>query len=369
MANQFITDAIGVTQEEKKEDVVTDPTKVEPVEGGEDVTKVIPESGVDVVKTPEEVKESPVAEKVEEKPVETVPSKVKIDYQPWLTDNEEVIADYFRNKDKDFNSMSDQEAVRTQLKRDNPGWDNGDIDAELADKYGIGIEHIDIDEDDMDADEIREAKKHNASIEKGLRLLKTEGKKAKDSLTKYKESLTLPEFEYEMEAQGGQPQEGYYTPEVFAQKQANDVQEYKEKTWIPQLTEAVSSVESVTHNVEIEEEGGKVALNISYSLSDAEKQELVDYLADYSGHPSDEKYIKDGAVDLQSFLQDKATEKFYKKIIQVGIQEALTKGRKEVIKNELLNFDGGGSNRKTPSDVTKTPEESLQDMVWGRNHR
>src|SRR5690606_21320754 len=135
--------------------------------------------------------------------------------------------------------------------------------------------------------------------------------------------------------------------------------EYKEKQWIPTLQKASQSVETLNHKIEIDDNGGKVALDINYKLSEVEKKELVDHLADYVSHPSDKRYLKeDGTADINTFYADKAKELFFDKLLRSGIKEALAKGRKGVIADNLLNFDDGVSNQ--PRDTQHEHKSQLE---------
>lgn len=347
--NDFILNAL---KQERGEPVTTEDTVVE------DVVETV-EEVVEPIKSTDEpiVAVDPVVET----PAQPITEKVKIDYSQWLEQNEGSISEYLNEKKRDYKSLSDAEAIRLKVKQDNPVFDEGDVEAELRDKYGVGLEKVVIDEDEMSAEEIKEAKKHNSFIEKGQRLLKQEAFKAREDFEQRKGTLTLPELEYELTKQNPD-----ISQEELQKQLVDQVKEYKETKWIPSLKEAVVSVESLKHSIEVEDDGGKVALEIDYKLGEKEKAKLVEHLSDYVSQTTDNKYIKeDGTADLQSFLTDKGKELFFNEMLKSGIKEAIAKTKKQVIKNELLNHDDGIVNRVNADDLSNLSVDQLKQKALG----
>jgi hypothetical protein len=299
----------------------------------------------------------PVAEPVvEPEPVTTPePKKVEIDIYEFLKTNQDTVLKVLTEKGKDYSSLSNEDALRIKLQKDNPEWDSSDVEAELQDKYAVGLQKIEIDQDSMTDDEIKEAKLHNKKIDASIRSLKKDGKEAVSYLSSQYTDLELPKFEYQFEDEGSQEQA---KPEEilqqYTQQLTEQAQKQKEEQWIPQLKEAFTSVDSIKEEVKYVDGENEVVLNVNYKLSEQEKTEVLGQLSDYISQPSDEKYfIKDGegnttGVDVQRFVQEKSEELLRKKIYKTIAKEAAAKAREDLIKNKVVNYSEEARNH-TPS--------------------
>lgn len=264
------------------------------------------------------------------------PKKLELDLLDFLKTNQDTVLKVLTEKDKDYSSLSNEEALRLKLEKENPEWSKQDVEAELQDKYGVGLEKIQIDEDVMDEQEIKDAKAHNKHVDATIRSLKKEGKTAKDYLASLTKDLELPKYSFEFE-----PEEQVKPEEIFAQYQqalSEQAQKQKEEQWIPDLKKAFESVDSIKEEIKYIDNENEVVLNVDYKLSEAEKTEIQAQLADYVGQPSDEKFIKDGVVDVQGFVQEKSEEILRKKIYKTIAKEAAANARKEFVKKNVVNY-------------------------------
>lgn len=329
----------------------------------------VPAEEAVVEETPAEV----VAEEVAEEPVETpvtetavaeeevtTPTPVKLDLSKIVEEHEDSLVKYLEIKRTDFQGMAADKVIERKLREENPDWSDNDIKGELKDRYGIGLEKIEINEDEMTSDEIKEAKENNRLVERGERLLKSDAKTAKEYFEKIKSETKLPE----LELPSTQPSEEEYVAGLQRQL------EQQRKAWVEQVNGASKSVSSIQRTIEVEDgDNGKVAFNIDYKLSDKQKQQVSEYLYDYMAHPKDvEKYVKaDGSPDLVRFMADKAilNEEILNSMFRSVAKEAMAVARKSVIKQDLLNHDDGVRNRPVVTSEGNHMSDA-QSKAWRR---
>lgn len=312
------------------------------------------------------VEEKPIEGIVEEQPVvEPVKQKVEIDLADFLANNKDTVLKVLTEKGKDYSSLSNEDALRLKLQKDNPEWDSQDVEAELQDKYAVGLQKIEIDQDNMTDDEIKEAKLHNKKIDSAIRSLKKDGKDAVSYLASQYTDLELPKFEFEYE-EGKQEQANPEELLTEYQRQLTEhAQKQKEEQWIPQLKEAFTSVDSIKEEVKYVDGKDEVVLNVNYKLSEQEKTEVLEQLSDYISQPSDEKfYIKDAegnptGVDVQRFVQEKSEELLRKKIYKTIAKEAAAKAREDLIKNKVVNYSEEARNHTPAANVLDNDFENF----------
>lgn len=294
-------------------------------------------------------------------------TKEEIDYKSFFEEHENTLRQYLNEKNTDYKALPALELVKRKISAENPEFDNDDVNQELEDKYGIGLELIPIDEDVMEPEEIAAAKRENKLIEKeiqkGARALKKDSAIAAEYFEQQKQSLTLPKFEVERKASPVvEPDYTSYNESLVEAAIKN-----KEEVWIPQLKGVIDPLESLTEQVEYEDNGNKVVLNVDYKLSKEEKDEIQVELNDYIASAKDSKYVDEkGNSDLQRFVEDKAKEIHFKKLLKTACKEAAATARKEFIKNDLLNYDDGGKQRGMP-EVEEPFEKGL--FAAGAAHR
>jgi len=313
--------------------------------------------------------ETPIVEEtvVVEEPV--VPTKKVIDYSTFLAENEGTIKKYLDEKNTDYSKLPQEELVRRKIQEDNPEFDQYDIEDVLAEKYGIGLEKKEINEDTMTSDEIAEAKRDNAEIDKliakGKRELKKDASQASKHFEEIKNSLQLPTWEIEEPIVAQEPTQTF-DPVAYQQELVEAEQKDKEERWIPQLKSIIDPLESLKEQIEFDDNGNKVVLDVDYKVSKEEKEEILNQLADYKAHPSDSQYLDDkGNADVERFLRDKATQLMYKKLIKTACKESYALGRKEFVKNDLLNFDDGIRNRSHASE----DDGDIAVAIWNANKK
>ena len=324
----------------------------------DNLAKPVEEVVVDpiVEPTPEPVTPEPTPEPeptiepvpVVEEPVVKEPKKVELDVYDFIKANKETVLKVL-DKDKDYTGIDNEQAIRIKLEKENPEWDKNDINAELEEKYAIGLEKISIDKDTMDAEEIKDAEAHNKRIDAANRQLKKDGKSAVEYLSSINKDVELPKYEYTFDETA--------TPEVNADKiidqyfeqQNQQATKQREEQWIPELQKAIAEVGSIKEEVKYTHNGNEVVLNVDYKLSEQENADILKQLSHYNPQVGDEdKYLKDGVMDVQRFVQDKSEEYARKALYKTIAKEAAARATQDYVKNDVVNYSEETRNTVIP---------------------
>lgn len=270
-----------------------------------------------------------------------ITDKVKYNLSDYVNQYESDLSKYFKLKNLDVDSMKDEDLVRYKLRKEHPNWTSEDIEDELSHTYGVGLKLKEINYEDLTDDEISKLESYNENIERnikrGNRLLKSESAGIKDDLIKEKESLQLPEVELDVTL-GTNPKD---IVERFVQEEQEKNNKYIEEVWKPSINEAVSKVGGFRQSVKIQVSSDvEVDQELTYKLTEKEKQRLTEYMVSYVGHPEDEKFINKETeeVDYKGLVSQKAKELFVDSIIQAGIREGIARFKEEYIKNHQINY-------------------------------
>ena len=304
-----------------------------------------------VEETAEEIAADPIVEDspiIEEEAIAEPPAleKKKIEYNKFLEDNDDVFSNYYKEKNTNYSDMAADKLAEMQIRKASPHLSDADIKEELADKYGVGLARNSENEDDYeDAEDFKQAKLDNKALDKLQRQLKKDAPLMAKEFEDGKQSIILPDFEMDFEAPKANIAK---TDEEYIQELQEKGDTYKKDVWIPELKKALESFENIKQQVEYEDNGSKVVLDVDYKLSDGDKEELINELQDYIVTGKDRERYQ----DLDGFLKDKAPAKYYQKLMTTVAKEAAAKARANFVKNDLLNYDDSTRNRSTP-DVSE----------------
>ncbi len=345
----IFTQMVSERYKQSPEEPVAEPETPQPEE-----TPVVEEPTVE-----EPVTEQPTETPVDVEPSEPTSEKLKVDYKEWFSQNEETFHKYLKEKNTDYSQMSSEALMEMKFRQENPHLSNEDIKEELSDKYGIGQSKMsediaDYENDDSDGkEELKEAKAFNRELARKQRELKKEVPSLVKQFEEAKANIQLPEFEIDA------PKKVEEVKQMTAEEQYEELQRqaetYKNEQWIPQLKQSIDSFESVKTEVEYEDNGDKVVLNVDYKLSEADKKELLEEYGDYIVTAKDqEKY-----QDLDGFLKDKAPAKVLSKLLKTVAKEASAKARESFVKNDLLNYDDGIRRQTTTQGELSFAEKFL----------
>lgn len=304
----------------------------------------------EIVSTEPIAEEQPLAEAgsvVESAGEEPRPTeKKKIDYNKFLEEHDDVFSQYYKEKSTKYNEMAAEKLAEIQIRKANPHLSESDIKEELADKYGVGLERYSENADDYDdPDELKQAKLENKALDKLQRQLKKDAPLIAKEFEDGKQSITLPEFELDFDS----PQSGeQLSDDDYIKKFEEQGEAYKKDVWIPELKKTLESFDSIKEQVEYEDNGNKVVLDVDYKLSDKDKEELISELQDYIVTGKDRERYQ----DLDGFLKDKAPAKYYHKLMTTVAKEAAAKARASFVNNDLLNYDDSPRSRVTSDNNT-----------------
>lgn len=312
-------------------------------------TEEVKEEAVNTSETKEEEIHTE-EKKEEEKPtepinVEETPSKVKIDYKNWLEENEENLYTFLKEKNTDYNSLDAEKLAEIKIRKDNPNLSDEDVKAELADKYGVGVNKLSEDLDDYSdleeaeaKEQVRLAKAHNKELDRLSRNLRKDAPAYAKEFEEGKGNVTLPDFEFELpKVESAKPEE---IVDVFLQEQEKQHKEHTEKVWQPLVEKEVSELSEITTDVTIENGDNKEVITVKYSLSDEDKQNFKQKMNGYVSDEYDNRvYVNEkGEADYKRFFQSKAKEMYVDKIVAVAVKEATTKIKSDIYKKEFVNY-------------------------------
>ena len=357
---------LGLSEEQEVEAIAEDTIEQPPIQGEQ--SSVDDVAHEEEAPSQEEVKEEDSEEQevfsafyeeetpeVEEQIQEAkVSDKVKYNLKDVIEQHSNEVLEYFKYKNLDVDSMSNEDLIRYKLQHENPAWDASDIEEELKSKYGIGLQERVIDEDGLEED-IERDKEYNQrireKIKQGQRLLKTDVLLAKQLLKEKKENIKLPEVELDVELTADRSK----IIEQYNQEIQEQTSKYREEVWSPQISEAVQKLGGFRQKFELEvESGDKVVSDVTYKLTPNQKAQLQEYLVNYVPHPEDNKYVTNeetGEVDFTRFVNDKAKQLFVDDIIKSSIKEAVAQFKATFIKEKVVNYSD------EPRRVSKSDDE------------
>lgn len=328
------------------------PTPVDPIEPTEpEIPEPTPTEPVEPVQPAEPVEPTNPTEPVEPvqptDPVETTPSKITVDYKEFLTKNKDVIDAYNREINTDYSQLTAEQVLSKSLKIKYPGLTDEEIQEELQDTYGFGVNM-----DDLDGDEILEVK----SKQRKAKIAATDAIK---DLESYRDSLTLPEFELEIPTQKVEKLNPDEIIQQATQAQIEADKQWRESNWTPEIKNAVNAVGNISQKVNVEGVGD---IEVSVSLDESDKSQIVDYLKDWVYHPSDSKFVDaQGNADVLGFVKEKGSGILVAKIAQQVASTVAAKVKEEFVKNNLVNFN---DTDKTP--IVPISDEGGLDDIMGK---
>lgn len=276
----------------------------------------------------EVTKEEAVVEKPEEKETEEVvntPEKLKVDYLEFLKNHKSTIEAYETEKSADYSKMSPEEVLKKSFKLKYPGLSEEDIQEELSERYGVGVDTEDLDSEELVAFKAKQRK------------MKIDATDSIKDLEAYRDGLTLPEFEIDLPAVEKQETVNLESfLEEQKTKQLEVEKEWREKEWTPAIKQSANSLDKITHTVNLE---GLGEISVDVDLSAEDKENVTKYLSDWIYHPEDQKFVdKDGNPDISGFVQERSSIVLLNKIVEKVATAAVAKAKEVHFKKEVINF-------------------------------
>ncbi len=333
LEQEFYADEINITPPETPADDVTPPA--------DDI--ITPHT--DEVVVPH-VQETPPAPPVDGNPPPPYKSKKFIEVE-----DEKALYSQLHSKYQ-YENMSPEQKALAYIKQTNPGLDDDEIAFLAASDYNIGVEKPD--EADMTDEQLRTWRKQE--ISRKQLLSKADGhfaeEAAKVALADYDPLDLDPDYkEYR----------------TTAQQQAAQAQEKQEKiTQInTEMENSANAISEITKVEQIDIDGSKLAVPISFKLDKEQQTQLADFAKRYT--PTKAEYDafndpKTGKFDYNGYVESLAPMAFANQISKAGIRQALTTDRANFIEKELKNST---LRNNDVSATTEKPFDIVDAWVFG----
>jgi len=275
-----------------------------------------------------------------------------------LDGKEDLVYDYFRQKNTDYNQFSDIDVIKTKIANENPAWDADDIELEIESKYGSSLlsEKIDISEIDKDIypDEYKDALKINKEIDKAEKLLKRDAKETRVILEDLKNNISLPVSERRSVEKDTVSTENVEASAEYTQEELKQIQ----ADWISAVEKGVPEVSEFKFKLGDED--------VSYKITEDEQKQLVDKMKGFNA----ESYLlergwlnQDGSPNIKKITEDVYILENNEKIFRSGWTQAKEKAKMDIISKDIKNINLNQSTNTV--DAQGSNQYSFGDYVLG----
>jgi len=296
------------------------------------------------VKTFESTPEPVIQEKVIEKIVEKYP-EFKDEYSKQLFDaiqngKENELYDYLSRKNKDYNTMSDVDVVKENLKITNPSWTDKDIANEIKFKYGNIPEKKDLSLIDREEDPegYEKAERFNDDVDHKELLLSRDARDSRIALEQTKKTIEFPKIENVSNQ-----------PEGPTQEQLDEEQ----RQWELQVDAEMPKLSDFKFKIGDEE--------ITYRITNEDKADQTAYMKSFTPQKlaSELGWVnEDGSYNISKLAEDVLKLKNIDKIIASSATQMKTSATKEVIA-EIKNVD-----LTQKSTSPELAQKSIGELLW-----
>jgi hypothetical protein len=275
-----------------------------------------------------------------------------------LDGKEDLVYDYFKQKNTDYNQFSDIDVIKTKIASENPGWDAEDIELEIDSKYGPSLlaERIDLSEIDKDIypDDYKDALKINKEIDKAEKLLKRDAKETRVILEDLKNNISLPVSERRLVQKDTVSAENVEASAEYTQEELNKIQ----ADWISAVEKGVPEVSEFKFKLGDED--------VSYKITEDEQKQLVDKMKGFNA----ENYLlergwlnQDGTPNIKKITEDVYILENNEKIFRSGWTQAKEKAKMDIISKDIKNINLNQSTNTV--DAKGSNPYSFGDYVLG----
>lgn len=269
-------------------------------------------------------------------------------YEQMTAGNEDALKSYLDEKYRNYDTMSDLDVVRWQLKKDNPDWKDKDVDLEIKGLYGKTLEKIDIAE--LVGEDLEKANEKNELIEERIDKLLRDARDARIKLNKQKTTIELPKIT-KPETQQNTKKEP--TAAEIATQQAD---------WERYTEEKMKDLSDFKWNVEGEE--------VSYNFTDSEKKSLLDEMKWYNAAESLTKLgwrDNDGNLFPDKIAKDMHIIRNIDKLINTAFTQGKTAGKEDTVVKDIknLNLKPGSTQPNQPNGVDVW--QRMSQRLYGNN--
>jgi hypothetical protein len=275
-----------------------------------------------------------------------------------LDGKEDLVYDYFKQKNTDYNQFSDIDVIKTKIANENPGWDAEDIELEIDSKYGPSLlaERIDLSEIDKDIypDDYKDALKINKEIDKAEKLLKRDAKETRVILEDLKNNISLPVSERRLVEKDTVSTENVEASAGYTQEELKQIQ----ADWISAVEKGVPEVSEFKFKLGDED--------VSYKITEDEQKQLVDKMKGFNA----EDYLlergwlnQDGTPNIKKITEDVYILENNEKIFRSGWTQAKEKAKMDIISKDIKNINLNQSTNTV--DAKGSNQYSFGDYVLG----
>lgn len=319
----------------EQETVTQEPVQTEQVT--ETITETITETVQDkpIEKLEPIIQEKIVeVEKIIEKDLQFPDEYSRSLYEAISTGNDDAIYKYYQDKNIDYNSMSDIDAVKSRLQKENPSWTSKDIDAEMKFKYGKSLEYKELEDLDEDSKEYELAVQHNENVDRSLNLLERDSRDSRAYLNEQKKTIELPKIKNEA------------VVETQKQLSAEEI-EVINKQWESSVDAEIPKLSDLSFKVGDEE--------VTYKATDDEKAEFTSLMKTFNDVDYLTKrgwYDEQGRINILTVAEDVRKLEKIDKIISSVSTQLKTSAKKDVIAEiKNLDFSKGNQSAELNSDL------------------
>ncbi len=336
---------------------VPEPPIETPVEVNAEVTPPVVEPPA--AETPTEPVEVPITDPPVEEPVAEVPPTTTevirevekiVEKYPEMDEFQQTILEYIlegktkelgqfiAESQRDYTTMSDYDVVKADLLKKNPHYTPEILELKMERQYG-DLAKINLDAIPEDKpDEYLAAQAHNQKVDDNLKLLKLDAFEARNVLETGRKEIKLPKItKEEVAVQTEAP-----TPEAI---------EAAKKEWAEYVDKGIPEVKEFTYKVENED--------VSYKVSDAERNELATFLKAANGNEILQRLgwmDKDGKQNISKIAGDVLKLEKMQTIISNSFKKGQSVGTKDTvagIKNIDLKNGSNSAVAEQPTDIGK----------------
>lgn len=296
-----------------------------------------------------------VVEKIVEKIVEKYPEfkdeNSKALYEAWTEGRMDDVKSYWREMDKNYDTMSHIDVIREGISKKNPNWSKDEVELELRGVYGKQLEKYDMSlfDKDVDPDGYDKAQLHNERADENQLKLERDARDFRHALKEGQKTVELPKIKKEPE-QATPQQSNQYTPEQIEQAK---------RDWASAAEEQVKDLADFKFNVGDDKDPEEVI----YALSPEDKAAITETMKKWDGNDfmARRQWQKpDGSFDLKKIAEDEQILKDHEKMVKSAYTQGVTTGRKqEVARIKNVDFE-----QNRISDAPGKAQDA-SELVWG----
>lgn len=297
--------------------------------------------------------EPKIVEKIIEKIVEKYPEFKDEDskslYEAWTNGEMEKVKAYWREMDKNYDTMSHIDVIREGLAKKNPQWTPSDIELELRSEYGKQLEKFNMDDFDkeVDPEAYKEAFAHNEAADANSLKLERDSRDFRITLKAGQKAIELPKIKTDASAT-------IETPTVQTQEQLDEAI----RNWADMADKQVS-IDDYTFQVGDDKNPEEVVFAITPEENVARKEAMKTWNG--ASFMAERGWTnEDGTFNLKKIAGDVHTLENNAKMVKSAYTQGVTNGRKaEVAK--IKNID----DQQTRQPAQPGVPADAGDAVWG----